>query len=509
MNIIKKHFKGKNKKNQDNEQTNSLTESYEKNIAMLQNIFSNDDTIIFRELNKQLKKDIRICVIFARGMVDSNTINRDIILPILSACFNKNTDKNIIDIISKEIIVSANLSRISDVDRIIGSILTGESVVLIENSCEAMAICTQGFKTRSIQEPISEKSIRGPRQGFSEEMIVNTSLIRRRINNSDLKFEFSVMGKQTKTKICICYMDNLVNKKILEELYKRLNDIDIDAILDSGYIQEYIQDSRLSSFKTIGNSEKPDKVSANILEGRIAVIVDGTPSVLTLPFLFVEYFQSSEDYYNNYWYGSFNRFLRYFSFFLSTSVAALYIAVTTFHQEIIPSPLLLSISASREGLPFPSIVEAVVMIFTFEILREVGVRMPSPMGSTLGFVGAIILGQAAVSARFISAPMVIIVGLTGISSYLLPAMIMSLNIVRILLLLLTAFLGGYGYVLGVIAVSLYLMTLRSFGVPYMLHIGSLKLQDIKDTTMRLPRWYMNYRPKIIGRKNPVREKGRT
>ena len=502
-------FKFTKKENKKKPRPKKLVKSYDENIDILKHIFSNDDTIIFREFQIQLKKQAKMCIVFSIGMVDSQMINQDIISPVLAERLEEKKGRDIVDIVGRQIITTSNVLKTSDIGIITDAIISGEAILLIGDSNEALHVSAQGYKTRNIDIPLSEPNIRGPKEGFSEDIVTNISLIRRKITNPELKFQFKELGQQTKTKICICYMQNLASDNIIDELYRRLDKIDMDGIIDSGYIQEFIRDAPLSPFKTIGDTEKPDKVVANMLEGRIAVIVNGSPSVLTLPFLFMEYFQASEDYYNNFWFGSFNRFLRCFSVILSSAVTSMYVAITTFHQEIIPTPLLLSISASREGLPFPTVVEAIGMMLVFAILREIGIRMPSPMGSTLGFVGAVILGQAAVSARFISAPMVIIVGITGISTYLLPKMIMPINVVRLSLLVLSAFLGVYGFILGTIAVILHLVTIRSFGIPYMLHIGSLKVQDIKDTALRLPWWYMKYRPKIIGRKNAARIKGRT
>ncbi len=242
-----------------------------------------------------------------------------------------------------------------------------------------------------------------------------------------------------------------------------------------------------------------------MLEGRISILCDGTPFVSTLPYLFIEYFQASEDYYNNYIFATINRLIRIIGFFLSTSVPAIYVALTTYHQEMIPTPLLLSISAAREGVPLPTVIEAMIMLFTFEIIREAGVRLPAAIGQAVSIVGALVLGQAAVAARLISAPMVIVTALTGISSFLTPQMIETLILIRFILLALSSFLGLYGYIFGIIGIFIHLMSLRSFGVPYMLNVSPINKQDVKDTAIRAPWWYMYYRPKLISDRNSVRK----
>lgn len=290
------------------------------------------------------------------------------------------------------------------------------------------------------------------------------------------------------------------------ELDNRLDKIDIDAILDSGYIQQLIQDSPLSIFKTIGNTERPDVVAAKLLEGRIAVVVDGSPDVLTLPFLFMEYFQEADDYYLSYIFASINRFLRGLGVFFSTSIPAIYAAIITFHQEMIPSPMLLSISSSRQGVPFPTIVEMLILLFAFEVIREAGMRLPSPMSQSVSIVGAIIMGQAAVEARVFSAPMVIVVSVTGITGLLTLKLKGATIVIRLILLMLSGFMGLYGYTFGVSGFFIYMFSLRSFGVPYMLEYGSINSVDLKDTFIRAPWWYMTFRPKQIAAKNIIRER---
>jgi spore germination protein KA len=233
--------------------------------------------------------------------------------------------------------------------------------------------------------------------------------------------------------------------------------------------------------------------------------VDGSPDVLTLPFVFIEYFQVAEDYYIDYYFASLNRLVRCLGEFFTTSIPAIYLAIITYHQEMIPSPLLLSISSARQGVPFPSIVEAIVLLFTFEVIREAGIRMPSPLGQSVSIVGALILGQAAVEARIFSAPMVIIEAATGITGLLTLKLKGASIIIRLVLLLLAAFMGLYGYIFGVIGFLILLFSMRSFGVPYMLEFGSINPVDLKDTFIRAPWWYMNFRTKQMAAKNIIRQ----
>ena len=245
-------------------------------------------------------------------------------------------------------------------------------------------------------------------------------MVRRKLKTHELKFKFRVLGSRSHTKACICYLEGLANEAILAELEKRLDKINLDGIMDTNYIIELIKDAPLSPFKTIGNTERPDVVAGKLLEGRIALILDGTPVAITLPYLFNEYFQTNDDYYTNFYFASISRIIRIISFILTTSAPAVFIALTTFHQEIIPSSLLLSISLSRQRVPFPTIIEALVLGLIFESIREAGVRASSNIGASLSIVGALILGQAAVTANFFSAPMLIVVGFTVVSGLMFP-----------------------------------------------------------------------------------------
>ncbi|WP_066502129.1 spore germination protein [Abyssisolibacter fermentans] len=477
------------------------TSSLNNNIKLFKSIFINDDMIKYRTFGNSQNPNIRLTAIFCEGMSNGNYIDRNIIKPVVEAHLKQND----FEYIYKHVLIGSDIKKIDSVEDMVSSILYGDTLLLVDGYSEALILETKGWSQRSISEPTSETVVRGPKEGFNETLMTNLSLIRKKITNSDLKFKFKTLGERTKTKICVCYIDGIVNKNILNEVYKRLDEIKIDAILESGYVEELIKDSPFSPFSTVGNTERPDKVAANLLEGRVAIIIDGTPHALTVPFLFIEYFQANEDYYNGYIFSSINRMLRYLAFFISTSLPAIYVALTTFHKEMIPTPLLLSISSAREGVPLPTIAEILLMLLEFEILRESGIRLPAPIGSAISFVGALILGEATVAARFVSSPIVIITALTGICNFLSPQMIGALIVVRLVFVLLSAFLGLFGYIFGIIGLFIHLMSMKSFGVPYMQNITSFNFQDIKDTQIRAPWWLMYLRPKIIGENNLVRK----
>lgn len=477
-----------------------LVSSLNENINIIKNIFTNDTTIVYRELSVGNPDKTKCILIYIDGMANTQLINENIIKPILLNDICDINHSEIIEVLMKEVLLTGNNKKSDLVDDIISGIIYGKSILFIDGFADVIIIDTIGWQTREISEPQAETIVRGPREGFTESMSLNLTLIRRRLINPNLKFIFLKMGKQTKTQICVCYIDGIAEEAILKELMARLNSIDIDGILDSGYIEEIIKDAPYSPFRTIINTERPDVVASKLLEGRFAVICDGSPIVLTLPTLFVEVFQSNEDYYDNFLYSSFIRILRWLCFFISTSTSAIYVALVTFHQELIPTPLLISIYSARKGTPFPSIVEAMGMMIIFEILKEAGLRMPKQVGGAISIVGALVLGDAAVNARLVSAPILIITAITGIASTMLPQ-VLGLIEIRIFFLLLSSFLGLYGYIFGVMGLVLHMMSIRSFGIPYMLNVPSFSTQDIKDTAIRAPWWNMYLRPKMISKNN--------
>jgi spore germination protein KA len=313
------------------------------------------------------------------------------------------------------------------------------------------------------------------------------------------------IGTRTGTDICIAYIKDLASKDLINELRQRLQRINTDAILESGYIEQFIEDEPLSIFSTVANSEKPDKVAAKLLESRAAIIVDGTPFVLTVPMLFFESFQSEEDYYSRPFLASMIRLLRFSAYLISILAPALYVALTTFHQEMIPTPLLLTMVSAHKGVPFPAVLEAGLMIFAFEILREAGVRLARPIGQAVSIVGALVIGEAAVSAGLVGAPMVIVVALTAVSSFVIPSQTDSGAVIRYVLLILAGFMGAFGIAVGMLAIFIHLASIRSFGTPYLTALAPFNKNDMKDIFVRGPLWTMNKQPKDIATKDRTRQ----
>lgn len=416
-------------------------------------------------------------------------------------------ESNLFKVMKDQILANSEVEEFMDYKELFSFILAGDTVILIDGYETAFAIGSKGYKSRPVEESSSTTVIKGPKEGFTETLRINTSLIRRRIKDPNLWIENKVIGKKTQTDIAICYMNGIVSDEIVKEVKQRLDKIDTDTILEGGYIEEYIQDHSYSPFPTVYNTERPDVICGGLLEGKVAIIIDGTPFVLLVPSLLIDFFHSSEDYYQRADIGSLLRILRYLAFFLALLTPSMYIALTTFHQEMIPAQLLISLAQQREGVPFPALVEALMIEVTFDILREAGTRMPRAIGSAISIVGALVLGQAAVQAGIISAAMVIVVSLTAISSFVFPSPDLSnpIRILRFPFMVLAAMFGLFGIIIGIIIMVLHLASLRSFGIPYLTPMGPIILQDQKDAFIRIPLWRMSTRPRLISQKNIVRE----
>ena len=502
---LKDKFSATNKSKKENidNKVFSLSKALENNIANIKELFKDDDTLIIRRFENEENKDIKFCILFTDGMISSSQLNDSIIKPIL-LCKTINSKTSILDSVMNHVLSSHSVKKVTEVTDIVDTLVRGNTLLLAEGAEEALSIDSKGWQTRAISEPEAERVMRGSREGFTESLLMNLSMLRRKLATNNLKFKMRVLGKESKTKICICYIEGIADKRILDELNKRLDKIDIDRITRSGTIVEFIRDFPFSPFKTIGGTERPDVVAGKLLEGRIAIFMDGTPFILTLPFVFIEYFQSSEDYYMNFYYSSTNRILRILSFLITISIPALYVALTTFHQEIIPTSFIKSIAAARQGVPFPTVIEVVFLLLAFELLRETGTRMPSFSGTAISVVGGLVLGSAAVEARIVSAPAVIVVALTSVTGMTTPKLKGPIITLRVALLLLSAFIGFFGYLFGLTGLLIHLFQMRSYSVPYMLNITNFKLDDMKDTIVRVPWNFLRFRSKLIVSNNLVR-----
>jgi len=483
-----------------------IDKSLEENLSLLKNIFRKTDDILYREFEILNQKTYKVFICYLDGLVNDDYINLHILKPLMEPNFSTQhfDQSSLLTITRNRILPTADIQELKKIDQVIDSVLTGKTVLFIDGFDSALAMSSQGFETRNVTEPDTESSVRGSREGFNEVLKVNTALIRRKINNPRLKFENIKLGKQTKTNIRIGYIEGIANEKVVEEVRTRLQHINVDSILESGYVEQFIEDSPFSIFPTVGNSEKPDKVASKLLEGRVAILCDGTPFVLTVPFLFVEGLQVGEDYYSRPYLSSLIRLLRLLALFIAVAATPFYIALTTYHQEMVPSLLLATMAAGEERVPFPIFIETLLMEIVFQLLREAGVRMPRPVGSAISIVGALVIGEGAVQAGLVSSAMVIGIAITGIAGFVVSAFNDAIILSRILLLILAGALGLYGILMGFMMILGHLCSLRSFGTPYLTPQAPIIWSEWKDSIIRLPIWLFNSRPQSITRENSKR-----
>ena len=478
-----------------------LSINLEENIQFISSLYQGNSDVIFRTLVVG-EKDATI--IYIDGLSDIQKLDDQVLTTLLDR--NEFDETDFLLSVKNRLPIS-NIKRISTLAACIDAIANGNPVLLFDGFEEALSLGLVKFEMRSIEEPQAETAIRGPREGFTESLGVNTSLIRRIIKDPALKMKTVNIGKYTKTKVVISYVEGLVDKSLIEEIENRLNRIDIDGVLESGYIEQFIEDSPYSPFPQVLYTERPDVVCANLLEGRTVLLIEGTPFSLVAPVSFFSLFQSQEDYYERFWIGTFIRILRFIFLGVSLFLPSIYVAITTFHQEMVPTDLMISIASAREGVPFPAIVEAIIMEIAFEALREAGIRLPKQVGSSVSIVGALVIGQAAVEAGIVSAPMIIVVSITGIASFMAPrySMGLAIRLLRFPIIFLAGFLGLIGVILALILIIIHLSSLKSFGVPYLSPISNLKSHPMRDTLIRSPLWKMNTRPYLKGDFNAVRQ----
>lgn len=491
-------------------QSNQLTSSLADNLTLLKNCFQGSVDIVYRHFNIGFNSQSRALLIYIKGLNDTASIKKDILQPLMYDLAPRlpadpEQQVNLLALIRDSALPNSNIQETQSIEDVIQGILSGQTALLLDGFSSALLIDTIGGEYRHIEEPDTESVVRGPREGFTENITVNTALLRRKIRDSNLRIDSLSLGTHTKTQIYIAYIQGIANDKLITEIKLRLKEINIDGILESGYIEQLIEDAPSSIFPTIGNTEKPDVLAAKLLEGRAGILVDGTPFVLVVPRLFVEAFQSAEDYYSRYYYSTIVRWVRVAAFLFSIFLPAAYVALESFQPEMIPTDLLFSMAGSREGIPFPAYMEVLIMSLIFEIMREAGIRMPRPIGQAVSIVGALVLGEASVRAGLVSDPMVIIISLTAISGFVLSSLGDVIPILRMLFLACAASLGLFGLLMGILLILTHLVKLRSFGVPYLAPLAPGNRQSLKDFLIKAPLWAIKTRPRVLGAEDSIRQ----
>ncbi|MFP7485092.1 spore germination protein [Priestia filamentosa] len=483
-----------------NNSVKNIYSSLSANLDTIKQKTGNSSDIMIRQLKMGENFDIKIAIVYVEGIVDNQSIQEFLLESIMKDNHKETMNKqNVFDLISEDMITIGDVSSINTWNDLFLSLLAGDTLILVDEIDQALTVGTKGGERRAIAESSTQMVVRGPKEAFTESIGTNIAMVRRIIKSPDLWVESMKIGRITQTDITMMYIHGIANDEIIKEIRQRLHKIDIDSILESGYIQQLIEDQTITTFPTIYDTERPDIVAGNLLEGRIAIFVDGTPFVLIAPAVFIQFFQSPEDYYVRFDISTSIRFLRIVMFLISLIAPAAYVAVTTFHQEMVPTQLIVAIAAQREAVPFPAFVEALLMEVTFEILREAGIRLPKAIGSAVSIVGALVIGQAAVQASIVSPAMVIIVSITAIANFATPsfAMAISIRLIRFLFMICAAVFGFYGIILALLMMVVHLCSLRSFGIPYMAPLAPFIPSNNEDTVVRLPWWTLRKRPRLI------------
>jgi len=464
----------------------------DQNMSYVQSAFHDCSDFVIRQF--EIQKGRRAVAAYVEGLVDDAQVNAA-----LKALMIDEGGPGKTDLLSSKSLPVAKTTHVFNYAEWLTGVLSGDTGIFIDGDEHAILLGLGGSETRSIAEPETEAVVRGPREGYVESIRTNTSLLRRKLKTPQLKTRSVVVGRHSNTNLVVAYMESIADPALVEEVLQRLDKIDIDAVLESGYVEELIQDSTYSPFPQVQHTERPDTTAAALLEGRVAIFVDGTPFVLIVPTTFWQMMQANEDYYERFQMATLVRVLRYLFLIVALTTPALYVAITTYHQAMIPTTLLLSLAAAREAIPFPAVVEALIMEISFEALREAGVRLPKTVGQAVSILGALVVGQAAVEAGIVSAPMVIIVSITGIASFTIPRYnaAIAFRMLRFPLLILASVFGMFGILIGVMFILGHMAKLRSFGVPYLSPTSPLASSDLKDILIRAPWSQMGARPEYL------------
>jgi spore germination protein len=469
------------------------------NLTYLDSEFNECPDIIRRKLS--LSDGNSGYLFYIEGLVDTDLLQRDIIAMFQSSKVSYLQNKDF-----ESILPVANITIMDGMKTAVNDITAGRVVILVDKISFAISCDIKKFEHRSIDEPVTEKNVRGPHDGFIESIGTNMSILRRKFKNQDLKFRLLTIGERTNQKVAIAYIKGIANPKYLEILCEKISSINMDGILAIGYIEQLISDFKKSPFPQYQTSERPDKAAAGLLEGRFVIMLDGTPVILIAPVSFHSFFQALDDYSTHWYFGSSLRILRMTAPIISVFLPALYIAIVSYHYYMVPLNLLIPLAESRQKVPFPPIIEALIMELIIEMLREASIRLPTYIGTSLGVVGGLIIGQAAVEAGIVSTLMIIVVAITAISSYLIPNydMGLALRSIRFVVMIMSSLLGLVGIVICAATLLAHLVTIESLGQPYFQPIIPFKSKDQKDVSIRGPLKFFKHRPNTTNPKDKKR-----
>ncbi len=473
-----------------------ISDSLDYNVKAVNAILGSDDVVVF----KFLIGDLNAVAVYVDSITDKETMGIELIAPLRRA----NPDYSV-----KKLSKSVNLASIEikhTVNDCVTDVLSGKTVIFFDGKASAISADLKKFEVRAISEPPTGLSIKGPRNGFNESIKSNLSLIRRYIKSPSLKVENFQKGRYTNTDISLIYIDGIVKKSLVDKIRKKLEKIDIDGIPDSSYVAKILNERKTSLFKQTGSTERPDVLMERLLEGRVAVLVDGSPFAITLPYMMLEDLQASEDYYISKYRANLVRALRVIAILFSIFLPGIFVAVQLFHLQLIPLNFLLTIVNSIKEIPLSPSVEMFFVLMIFEILNETSVRMPKYVGMALAVVGALVLGETAVNAGIVSTPTILIMAISGISIYAIPELVETTSVLRLLCLIAMGSMGAYGMVLFIAFILCYLCSMDNYGVPYTAPYAPFIANDLQDGVFMDDVIGMTHRPEALGSKNKRRQK---
>lgn len=477
---------------------NELFDTLDENIGFIQQTLHNPFDLVVRRLEIPLADGGSVpgAVIFMDGLADRALIHEFVIEPLLDT----KPKSALLEELSNSVLLASNVKIVNEYPKLIASLLYSSTIVLIDGQPQSIVIASEGWEHRQVTEPRFEPALRGPQDAFNEVLCINTALMRRKVKDPNLVIRSLKIGSRSKTDIAVLYLQDVADPKTVEEVLRRLKKIQTDAVLDAGELEDGLTDNPYSPFPVLAFTERVDRSAAAIYEGRVLVMIDGTPFAIIAPVSLVYLMFTPEDYYTNYYSATFIRWIRVLALHMALLLPSIYIAVTTFHQEMVPTELMIAIAANRTNIPYPSLIEALIMEISLELLREASLRLPTTMGQTIGIVGALVIGQAAVQASLVGPVLTIIVSFTAIGSFAIPSYNTSvaIRLLRFPIMILAATLGIFGIVFGASVILIHLLKLKSFGVPYLAPFMPDKLNQIDDSLLfRKPSFSLKHQLKYL------------
>ncbi|MFD1425430.1 spore germination protein KA [Kroppenstedtia sanguinis] len=503
MSWWKRWFKGSGNPSSDLQgeravpEESSLDSRLEEVLRQVSDLLGENDDLVIRRFSLFGQREAAL--IYFSTLVEPDRVHRDILKPLMRVPAENEEVRLTEEDVLGEVLHFGKYQIADQLSDVVDEILKGSTAVWVDGFPSGILLETRNVEKRSVSEPQSERVLRGSREGFIEQLDANLSLLRYRLPNPNFTVKRLTIGTQTRSKVAYCYLQDVVQPALVREVEDRLQAIEIDGVLESGYLEQFIEDHHLSPFPQVANTERPDVAVSQLLEGRVIILVEGSPFVLMVPVVFAQFYQTLDDYSERFLIGSLIRLIRLLAILSSLFFPAIYVSLVSFHPELIPTDFAVAVAGGRAGVPFPAIAEVLFVEISMEILREASIRLPQQMGSAFSIIGILVVGQAAVAAGFASPITVVIVALTTIGSFAAPAYNISIafRMLRFPILILSGIFGLYGVMVGAVMIANHMLSLRSFGVPYLTPISPENKRGWLDTLIRAPFWMLSKRPAFL------------